>query len=323
MRFLNKLFKQDEDKPGPPRDPGLTLQAEEYVQRAEVIAEQEIRQVFAGDHWVVSALVGTYMKIQAELQRAVELCPAVPEYRYMLAWSKIHVGLGKDGSDEINRLALDFPSFIEAQGFSRASSLGLPWWSPFYYPRWNATARTLPSGLVPADTGSCLPVTMLSSGCRRIVSFVGNLRRRSLGPSFRPDLRTTLRLNYMDTPAATIVGVYVLIDTDPREPYTSEQLINIESYFADSKNTSDFSRVGFYLMQLLASQPYTYIVINDPEEGVFFNRKLEISGELGLHLADVAAKVRNVRLRQNDDVSVFVQSQQYYFHHFSVDNVHF
>jgi hypothetical protein len=80
---------------------------------------------------------------------------------------------------------------------------------------------------------------------------------------------------------------------------------------------------GYYLIQLLASQPYTYVVINDPREGVFFNRKLEISGELGKHLKDIAAKVKELKICQEEDISVFQRANQFYFDHFSVDSVHF
>jgi hypothetical protein len=238
----------------------------------------------------------------------------------LLADAKINAGWRQDGREEIIKLAEEFPDFIEAQGFTQAVSRRLNWFSPFIYPRWNAQMKKLPDGMIPADTGGCLPVKMLRDGDRRIVSFVGNIRRQSLGPNFRPDLRTTLRLNFMKTPSVTIVGVYVLIDTHPREPYTSEQLINIEHY---SASDSDFANVGYYLIQLLASQPYTYVVINDPQEGVLFNRKLEISGDLAHHLRNVATKVKELKICQEENISVFQKANQYYFDHFSVDSVHF
>ena len=109
----------------------------------------------------------------------------------------------------------------------------------------------------------------------------------------------------------------------PPKAVPSEQFINIEHYSSDPKNTTDFANVGYYLIQLLASQPYTYIVINDPREGVFFNRKLDISGDLADHLRNVAAKVKELKICQEEDISVFQRANQYYSEHFSLDSVHF
>ena len=303
----------------------LIVQAEEHVRRAGEIADQEISITNdRGGRRIINATAETYMKIQAELEKASQLCTTVPEYQFMLAWVKMRSGSGKTAFEEINGLANQFPGFVEAQGCSKAFSLKLPWFASFDYPHWNITKKQLPAGMIPdiipEDAGGNLTMTTLSDGCRRIVSFMGNVRRQSLGPNFNSNLRTTLQLNFMETPFSPVVGAYVLLDTHPVKPYVSESLIELALYDC---HASDFSLVGMYLIQLLASQSYTYIVINNPREGVIFNRKIEISGDLSSHLANIAAKVRHVRLRESDDLSVVQKSQQYYFEHFSIDSIHF
>ncbi len=324
MGLFDKLFGKNKDKTSEQQNDPLVAQAEDHVKRAIDIADHEISVTFSNGTRIIVGTSDTYMKIQTELEKAVKQCPSVPEYRYLLADAKINAGLRKDGREEIIKLAEQFPDLIEAQGFSKAISMQLNWFSPFQYFRWDTTMKKLPDGIIPADTGGCLPVTILRDGSRRIISFMGNIRRQSLGSNFHRELRTTLRLNFMKTPYATIVGIYVLIDTNPSEPYTSEQLINIEHYSSNSTMRESLDKdVGYYLIQLLASQPHTYIVINDPQEGVFFNRKLEISGKLASHLNDVATKVKKLKLCQQEDISVLQKANQYYFDHFSIDSVHF
>jgi len=323
MGLLDKVFGKSKDKTSEQQNDPIVAQAEEHLHRAVDIADHGISVVFSHGTKLVSGTADTYMKIQAELEKVVQLCPAVPEYRYLLADAKIHAGLRKDGREEIIKLAEQSPNFIEAQGFSKAVSMHLNWFSPFQYFRWDSTMKKLPDGIIPADTRGCLAITMLRDGSRRIISFVGNIRRKSLGSNFHRELRTTLQLNFMKTPYATIVGVYVLIDTNPSEPYTSELLINIEHYSTDRKKTTDLANIGYYLIQMLASQPYTYIVLNDPQEGVFFNRKLQITGDLASHLNNVAAKVKKLKICQEEDISIFQKAHQYYLDNFSMDNVHF
>lgn len=323
MGFFDKLFGKSKVKTNQEHGDSHATEAESHLKRAVDIADREIALLFYNKIRARTGNIDSYRKIQTELDVAVKLCPSVPEYRYLLADAKINAGLRKDGREEIVKLAEEYPDYVEAQGFAKATSLNLNWLSPFDYVRWNTTMKKLPDGLSSSDTGGCLPVTMLRDGARRVVSFVGNIPRQSLPPNLHEQLRTTIRLNCMTTPYATIVRAYVLIDTDPREPYTSEQLINIEHYSADPKNTTDFAHTGYYLIQLLASQPYTYVVINDPQQGVFFNRKLEITGDLAGHLNDVSAKIKKLALRQEEDPLVFLKANQHYFDHSSVDDILF
>lgn len=324
MGIFNRLFGKSNRETARQQDYLPVAKAEEHLQRVVSIADDGIKIVFNHGTKLVSGTGSTYTMLQSELEKLVQLCPDVPYYRYLLADAKINTGLRETGREEIIKLAEEFPGLLEAQGFSQAASKRLNWFSPFHYPHWNETMKSLPDGMLPADTGHCLPVTILREGDKRIVSFAGNIEQKSLGNNFHKDLRTTLQLNFMKTPYATIVGVYVLIDTDPREPYTSEQLINIEHYSTDPTAIDALDKdVGYFLIQLLASQPYTYIVINDPRGGVFFNRKLEISGNLSSHLNDVATRVKKLKLCQQNDISALQKANQYYFDNFSIESVHF
>jgi len=324
MGLLDKLFGKTNAKALQKQNAQPAGQGAEHLRRAIGTADDGLKVIFSQGRKIVSGSGEVYIKIQEELEKVVQLYPENPYYRYLLADAKINAGLRETGREEIIKIAREHPGFVEAEGFAQAASKGLNWSSPFHYPRWNATMNSLPEGMIPFDTQNCLPLTIFREGDRRIVSFVGNIQRRSLGSNFRPDLRTTLKLNFMKTPFASIVGVYVLIDTDPREPYTSEQLINIESYSKNSTRIDALDEdVGYFVIQLLASQPYTYVVINDFQQGVFFNRKLEISGNLASHLNDVVSKIRKLDLRQQEDIASLQKANQYYFDHFSIDGIRF
>jgi len=290
--------------------------SQRHFDEASAIANERIDRSVTGSLGMVSYDSATMSAIQVELELAVRAEPTNSEYRYLLACAKMAAGLGETGANEIRALADDDADFAESAGYVATPDR---WRSPFLFPQWDLSQRELSSDIVPADNVACF-VTSVRDGCRRVVSFFRRIPQHALGPNFTPELRAAIRFASMQTPYGAIVGAYVLIDTHPVEPYTSETVLRADAYHPDQ---NDMSGSGPWIVRLLAQQTYSYVVLAEPSGDVYFNRKVEIDGPTQESLDNVVRQLASVELQPSTDMSRFQQAQQHFMNHFSLDAIRF
>lgn len=247
--------------------------AEGRLARAGALATAGISWDGAGGVQAVRFQTETMQQIVAELEESARVAPDSPEHRYLLSCAKAHSGLAESASREIVAIARQYPDYVEAQGY--AANPGT-WPSPFTYPPWGPESRDLPVGMFDPGVRACLLLSA-RDGCRRIVVFARNVPKSALHSKSPAQLRCKVELRFMATPYGAVVGAYVLLDTDPTEPYTSETLLNIDGFgVADP----DRSCAGYWLVRLLAQRQYTYVIFNDPNQGVWFNRRVDFDSAM-------------------------------------------
>jgi virulence-associated protein VapD len=294
---------------------GKISKGEEHLRMAGEIIDRAIHRSEHGTLFTTIWDPGAIPSIEKEFQAAVQSDPTNPEYKYLLATANSPLGHNKETLDEIRRISSEYPDFAEAAGYLASNG---DWFTPPLYPPWNQSQKSIPLTIIPADSQGCY-LSMVRDGCRRTVSFFTRLPQRSLGSRFNTSLRTAIRFNFMQTPYGPVVGAYVLIDTHPTEPYTSESLLGLEQSHA---GWPDQSRSGYWLVRLLAQQKHTFVVLAEPSGGaVYFNRKVELDSKAVKELRDVTDKMSQLDPQISDDQ--FYSIKNYYNQNFSLDAITF
>lgn len=294
---------------------GKTAKGEEHLRRAAEIIDRDVNRSEYGAVVATSFDLGTISSIETELQAALQSDPTNPEYKYLVAAARINKMQGKEALDDIRRIAFEHPDFAEAEGYLANNG---EWFTPLLYPPWEQSRTSVPESIIPADSKGCL-LTIVRDRCRRVVSFFTRLPERSLGHRFNPSLRTAVRFHFEQTPFAPVVGAYVLIDTHPTEPYTSETILSLQRSHA---GWPDQARCGYWLLRLLAQQKYTFIVFAEPSGGpVYFNRRVEFDGKAIANLRDVTTKM--ARLDASASGGRFDLAKSHYSQSVSLDAITF
>ncbi len=259
----------------------------------------------------------TINRLKEELQAAINKSPDNPEYLYLMACAMVASGLGKTGFEQVRAIVARHPDFALARGLYENPE---KWWKfPFLYPAWGANTSEVSDSIIPHGVEGC-KLMIIRDGCRQVVSFFHRLPKSALGSRLSPSHRTAIRLTYVDTPYLPLVGAYVLIDTDPNKPYTSETLLNVSTYTPALK---DLSGSGYWLVRILAQQDYTYVVLAEPSGKVYFNRKVQFDAKTRTNLSSVASQIKSIPQHESDDPKKDAMAAQYYMNHFSLDNIQF
>lgn len=290
---------------------------EKHVHRAGEILDRAVGRSVHGTLSVTSWQMSDIDEVIEELRQAKELDASNPEYRYLFACAlqaRLH---GAEAEAELKRLAADHPGYSQAEGHLRHRER---WFLPFIYPSWSESHTTVTESITPAGAQGCF-VTPVRAGCRRIVSVVARMPGSSVRPILRPGIRAAIRATFMNTPTCPIVGVYPLLDTDPKQPFTLETLMSVDGYPPD---WVDCSRSGYWLFRLLAQQDYTYFVLAEPGNGsVYFNTLIKFDAKTKGILSSVASQIRKIEQAERDGESGFMRGRQYFSQNFSLDNITF
>ncbi len=262
----------------------------------------------------ISWLIELVPSIQSELESAVRSDPTNPEYKYLFAcWKGLLAG--KPNLDEIRKIAGLHPGFAEAAGY-----LANPdkWRPPFAYPAWGGIENRLPTFVLPPDIP--MEIRPVRDGCRRLFAFFRRSPQLSPGQNFDSSMRAAIRLAFMKTPHGAVVGAYMLLDTDPNEPYTDEILLNVDTYFQE---LADLSYSGYWVVRLLAQQQYTFVVLADPSGSVCLNRRIEYDPKTKANLNEVAKQIELLKPTSSSDMAKRKTAQKYFMEHSSMNAIQF
>lgn len=295
-----------------------TNDAEAHIRQAGELTELALsKSDQKGKITVTSWEMGQIDDIMEDIQKAVELEPSNPEYRYLFACAlqaRLH---GEQAEAELKRIVENHPQYAQAEGHLLHRER---WFLPFLYPSWSEKHQIVTESIIPYNMQGCF-ITPVRTGIRRIVSFFAWFPRDRLEPLLRPNQRATIRAVFMNTPYCPVVGAYALIDTNPTEPFTLETILRVDSYRSE---WSDCSRSGYWLIRMLAQQNYTYFVIADPGTGkAYFNRLIQFDKKTCSMITSVAEQVRDIKQTETDDESLFISARQHFTNNFSLDNITF
>ncbi|MEW6536749.1 MAG: hypothetical protein AB1454_14160 [Candidatus Auribacterota bacterium] len=290
------------------------IKAEDYIKQAGQLADEEIISKIHGDYMSVESSNTTMKKMEFLLLQALEIEPDNPEFHYWLICSKLASGMGKSGFKEIEKIAKKFPQYVEIAGVMADPQR---WFAPFFYPSWHEDQKELPEELCQLPYGGTL-LASVRHGMRRIVCMFRHLEKSNLQREDFLNAPMDVRFNFMETPDGPVVGVYVLITLPKGNLYISETIINVDACPASFR---DLSNAGHWLLKLLSQQDYTFVILNDPHDGILFNQKLKFNPGHKKELKEIRAKLDTITPKAIWNQESFIKAQNYYMNNFSIEDL--
>lgn len=286
----------------------------DWIKQAGKIADEEITSTIHGDYMSVESSSATMDKLELLIAQAASEEPDNADYHYWLACTKIAGGKGNTGLNDISDLAERFPDHVEIQGVLTDPQR---WFAPFFYPSWHEKQQDLPEELQPLPFGGTLLISV-RHGLQRVISLFRHVDRDSIQSDNLDDAPIDIRFNFMRTPDGPVVGVYVLITLPKGSLYVSETIINVD---ACPPNFRDLSNAGHWLLKLLSQQDYTFIILNDPKTGIFFNKKFTFNPGHKKQLKELRDIIDTIELKIDWNADSFIRAQQYYMNNFDIENL--
>ena len=291
--------------------------AENHIKKAGELADKYVSRSLHGNISATSWSMGEIDEIKEEIEKARELNSSNPEYHYLFACILQARLMGAEAENELKKLVAKHPKYAQAVGHLQHRDR---WALPFEYSGWNENYTTLSDSIAPKKQYGCylLPIRF---GVRRIVSFFSWFPRDRVEPLLKSNQKAAIRTTYMKTPFCPVVGAYALIDTNPREPFTLENILRVDSY---RREWRDCSRSGYWLIRMLAQQDFTFFVLADPQtEEVFYNKRIQFDKKTLTDLNVVVKQIMDIEQIETNDETPFIQAREYFGNNFPLDNITF
>ena len=289
------------------------ITAKDYIKQAGDVADQVIT-INYNDQFATISWSSKDMEIIDELVRkAIQIDHQNPYYLYTLQQLKIAQGLGKTGHSGIKTIHEAYPDFIEAIGFLKNPER---WFSPFYYPSWNKETKQADQSLSMLPSGGTMLISVREY-VKRTVCFFRNITTAQISKNIKK-AKCDVNFKLLETPYGPVAGLYTLIIPPKGQPLFSETLLNLDS---SPDELRDISVCGCWLLRLIASQPYTYIILNDPSNGVIFNNLFYFKSHHKKTLTSMAEFAENVPQQNYLDKEKMNNARSYYMNNVSVENL--
>jgi len=287
--------------------------SKDYIKQAGQVADQVILVDYGNRYSTISWSSKDIEILDELVRKAIQLEPADPYHLYSLQHLKIAQGLGKTGHLGIKTINESYPEFVEAIGFLNNPE---KWFSPFYYPSWNRETIQPDRSLSMLPSNGTMVISMREY-VKRTVCFFRNTNANEI-PKHLKKAKCDIDFKLIETPYGPVAGLYTLISPQKGEPLFSETLLNLDS---SPEEIRDISVCGCWLLRLLAEQPYTYIILNDPVNGVAYNTQFYFKSHHKKKLSDIAQFAKNVTQLDSLDKQRMDNARTYYMNNVSVKNL--
>jgi hypothetical protein len=315
MGFLKQLLGKSEKDSNELQK--KILSPENHVKKAGEIMEKILFKSWSGEGismkvWTVSEID----EIIEEIEKAIKLNSSNPEFQYLLACLLQAKLKGAEAEIKLKEIVTTYPGYAQAEGHLKNRE---NWFTPFMYQGWSENHKNFDEELIPKSQYAFYLVP-IRVGVRRIISFFAWFPKNRID-SFNSNQRATIRFSFMKTPFCPLVSAYALIETNPVEPFTLENILQVDSYRSE---WSDYSRSGYWLIRLLSQQDFTFFVIADPDTSeVYFNRAIQFDSKAKADLNFVIEQIKNIEQIETTDESLFYKAREFYENNFSLDNIKF
>ena len=280
------------------------------IKTAASIADEAITHTIHGDLLTIQWQSADIKRIRHHIEQALALDSDNPAIQYIDACLAIAQGQQKTGQETIEAIAQKYPEYIEAQGYNAYPE---KWFSPFYYPVWREQQKQLPSHFASLPQDGTLLVSM-RDGMQRIVSFF-----RHCEPGYCTLSKKTVvdfDLKVLETPYGLLAGVYLIIDPGKRTGRFSETMLSCNTL---PLTITDMSTAGYWLLRLLATQSYTFIILHDTQTDTVYRKKHYFNAKQKKLLESTAIMLAAISPTTNWDRENFIKAQQYYMRHINID----
>ncbi|MCD6459283.1 hypothetical protein J7L67_01280 [bacterium] len=284
--------------------------AKDYIKQAGQILDEIISIDCRNGYLSVSWTSKEIEIVEDLLKKAIALEPNNPSYQYCLQQLKIARGLGKSGYEGIRELNNLYPEYIEATGFMSNPE---KWLSPFLYPSWNKCSNQADKSFSRLPSGGTRLICV-REGIKRTVCFFRNIHSGEMPENIKK-AKIDIDFKLLETPYGPIAGLYTLIKPCKGDPRLSETLLTLDLCPAQM---SDISVCGCWLIRLLAYQPYTYIILNDPKKGIILNHLHYFKSCRKNKLYKIADYARNVSQQNFFDKQKMDNARTYYMNNVSL-----
>ncbi len=255
-------------------------------------------------------------------REALEIVPGSVIYGYFYAVA-LRYSEGFDVAlGEFRRVLERDPSHYEAR---QQVAYGPRWHDAFAYPAWNGAAPMAPGAPLPEAIASLLPsgqqpatrLILLREGGNKVAAILSRTPRDAWAAPPTHDMPAHLHMMLSRTPFGPIVGLYVVVQDDPQNPYIGEAFLNPHD---PGHPSFDACLLGQHLLEQLARQDLTYLIFVDGQNNLLLSRKLAFDAAAQVTMTRLLYEVQSLP-PQVMDPQRFQQAAEWHMEHFSLDQI--
>jgi hypothetical protein len=288
-----------------PEVQSLIVEIDKKVRALVTVTPQITHIRFAGS-------TGAFMEVVRKIEQLSNLCPENPEIRFAHICALGAATQGLEATKELELFVKRYPEHLEAKRMAQQEDWPLQ--SMFGLPPWNEYETRVPEVLLRRQASFAWQ--SVRDGIFRIVAGFIACSKSDLRTDLSPRTRCKIKAEFMSTPYGPVVGLYALVEDDPSAPFYSEQWMN--PVYDVSYQPPDC--LSNFLIQHLATQEYTYVVLNKQDQ-VLLNRRLISDTPTKGNLSQVA---RDVAMLDPAKLTLdFQKATRWYTEHFDYETVCF